>query len=225
LCFVTGNANTSTPSFDDVDNGATTLTSPPLDLSKMNDPYIRYWYHYSNDLGQKPGLSRWRAELGTGENWNEIASTTDATIGWQQVLVRVKDIMAPTAEMHVRFIAKDSIGSLVEAGVDDFEVLDPVESTGSVSERDNRLGISLKAYPLPLSAEELHLQVLCDEPGQLILSLKDVLGLEHLRVAKSDLQTVHDLVLQVPAAVPNGMYILEALGSKAATSLKLIISR
>ena len=51
LCWVTGQGNLGGGLGDaDVDNGRTTLLSPVLDLSGLDDPVVSYWRWYSNLL-------------------------------------------------------------------------------------------------------------------------------------------------------------------------------
>ncbi len=222
-CYITGNTNTSNPSFDDVDNGYTRLTSPPLQLSGMRDPYIRYWYYFSNDMGSNPGISRFHIELSDNSTtWKEVFTTTTATDGWQQGFIRIKDHVSLTNTVHIRYVATDSIGSLVEAGVDDVEVLEPKETQSVLAE--GSFGTSeLSIYPHPVTGNELRIQFNFDDADEVVLSLRDLLGAERLRMkATTDNQ---GYFLQLPPTLQNGMYMLTATTERASHSAKVIISR
>ena len=132
-CYITGAlAGQGDGSFD-VDNGKTTLLSPVYDLSGLQDPVITYFKWYSNDRGATPGTDFWvvHASNDGGASWVEIENTNQSSAGWEKVLIRLADYVAPTAQVQFRFVASDEgAGSLVEAGVDDFEVLTLGQVTG-----------------------------------------------------------------------------------------------
>ncbi|MEP7235779.1 MAG: hypothetical protein ABI778_10840, partial [Ignavibacteriota bacterium] len=92
-CFVTGNqvdpSGASDPNFigfDDVDNGETTLTSPIYDLSNSQQPILRYWYYFSNDQGQNPGVPKFQVDISndSGRSWKSVQNSNKATSGWKQ---------------------------------------------------------------------------------------------------------------------------------------------
>jgi len=130
LCWVTGNASPGAGAgINDVDNGRTTLTSASFDATAGGNrkPVIDYWKWYSNDRGGAPGSDVWRVELSNdgGVTWTPAESTAVSTAGWERVTFFVEDVLAPSADMRLRWIASDEgDGSLVEAAVDDVRVLD-----------------------------------------------------------------------------------------------------
>jgi Zn-dependent metalloprotease len=127
-CFVTGNAaSPADPAgTEDVDGGKTTLQTPVFNLSGMHHPAIRYWRWYTNNLGSAPGTDVWRVKISNdgGTTWSDVENTLLSANVWSKVIVRVEDILAPTDQVRLRFIAEDAPpGSLVEAAVDDFEIV------------------------------------------------------------------------------------------------------
>ncbi len=130
MCFVTGNAAAgATAGTQDVDGGSTTLTSPVFSLAGTTAPSIAYSRWYSNHLGAAPYADTFVISISNngGSTW-----TTAETVGpsgpeaegnWYSHGFNVSDIIAPTANMKVKFVASDlADGSLVEAGVDEFVV-------------------------------------------------------------------------------------------------------
>jgi choice-of-anchor B domain-containing protein len=129
-CFVTGNGPYGGSAGEsDVDGGRTTLTSPPLDLSAMDDPIVGYqrWYFMSS-----PGEpDSFLVELsGDGVAWVRARTLLESDPAWRADEIRVKDFVTPSASVRIRFIAQDEgPGGVVEAGVDDVAVWDA--ATGS----------------------------------------------------------------------------------------------
>ncbi|MFT5287612.1 MAG: hypothetical protein ACI8TQ_003800 [Planctomycetota bacterium] len=126
-CFLTGLGYVGNSlGFDDVDGGATTLTSPAIDLSS-GDAEISYARWYSNDTGGAPNADIFRVEVSNGGAFVNVETVGPAGAGtsggWLQHTFNVSDFVTPNANIQVRFIAEDAgTGSLVEAGVDDFLV-------------------------------------------------------------------------------------------------------
>jgi choice-of-anchor B domain-containing protein len=137
-CWVTGQGPVGGSVGDnDVDGGKTTLYTPVLDLASYNDPSISYWRWYSNSAGASPNADTFRVALSDNggssfTNVETVGPTGEETSGgWYQYTFRVADILAPTNQMQLRFVAEDAgDGSIVEAAVDDFQVFETVCSFG-----------------------------------------------------------------------------------------------
>ncbi len=129
LCWVTGNATVGAGAgTNDVDGGKTTLASALLDATAggLIDPVISYYRWYTNNQGGSPGLDFWRVDISNdgGTNWVSVESTTQSNASWQRFLFRIADVVVPTSQIRLRFIAEDAgAGSLVEAAVDDLKLL------------------------------------------------------------------------------------------------------
>jgi len=130
VCWVTdGLAGAGIGSFD-VDGGATTLTSPLLDLSAAVDPHIGYWRWYSNNQGSAPGADVFTVDISTdGINWVNVETVgpagPDTIGGWIFHEFRASDFAPAASSVRLRFIASDFAGgSIVEAAVDDLAVRD-----------------------------------------------------------------------------------------------------
>ncbi|MBL8760714.1 MAG: hypothetical protein JNL50_05360 [Phycisphaerae bacterium] len=123
-CYVTGNTLNV-----DVDGGQTVLTSPMFDASGGNS-YIQYarWYYVSGFLASD--TLDVQISNNNGSTWATVESLSpsspEADGGWYTKQFQISSIIAPTSQMRVRFIAKDTgLDSKVEAGIDAFAVLSP----------------------------------------------------------------------------------------------------
>jgi choice-of-anchor B domain-containing protein len=125
-CWVTGQGTLGGQAGQsDVDGGKTTLVSPKYDLSGQADPYLTYWRWYSNNLGGNPNQDSMPVEITNngGLTWVQLELVNQNAGAWVKKTFRVKDYVEPTANVYVRFIARDEgPGSLVEAGVDDISI-------------------------------------------------------------------------------------------------------
>ncbi len=143
LCFLTGNASSSTagPGENDVDGGRTTLQSDPMDLSNMVNPTFTYWRWYTNNPpgGANPGADWWMVQItNDGVNWVPVENTVTSDRSWRRVAFRVQDYLTSNSTVQVRMIASDSVrlgenldgGSLVEAAVDDIQLWDNAGTIG-----------------------------------------------------------------------------------------------
>ncbi|MEL6430799.1 MAG: hypothetical protein AAFR54_16560, partial [Planctomycetota bacterium] len=114
---------------NDIDGGATTLLSAPFDGQDANVLILEYARWYSNDEGNAPNADVFDVDVSTdgGVNWTRVErigpSGTGTSGGWIQRSVDLAQIVTPTADMQIRFVASDfPDGSIVEAAVDDFAV-------------------------------------------------------------------------------------------------------
>ncbi len=121
----------ATPGAHDVDGGHTSLTSPPLDLSGLSVPMVSYWRWFSNDQGNNPSEDTLEVRVSASASgpWVTVETVGPAgpgsSGGWIHHQFLVSDYLLPGAGVLVRFVASDTGGdSLVEAAIDDLEVLD-----------------------------------------------------------------------------------------------------
>ncbi len=129
-CFVTGNAsfNGNNAGDNDVDDGYTTLISPPFDLSINLDPVLTYWRWYSNNTGDNPGSDVWLVQIsGDSLVWVDLENTYESDAAWTYHQFLVNQYIDSSDRIWVRYIAEDAGGgSLVEAGIDDIVIVDGV---------------------------------------------------------------------------------------------------
>ena len=157
FCYVTQGIAGNSPGDYDVDNGATTITSPVYDLTGYLNPAFEYFRWYSNDQGATPGTDYWQVYISNdGVNYIPVENTNVADHSWRRFVFRVNDYFTPGSTFTVRFVAEDAnAGSLIEALMDDFSLYDEAAAT-AVQETSGITGIS--AWPIPAGQ---HLQVRC----------------------------------------------------------------
>jgi len=142
-CWFTGNSVIGLSILENnVDGGKTTLYSDVYDLSGYGQPLIGYWRWYSNhvsQLAQTPFEDVFVVEIASdGVNWVNVETVGPAGDevlgGWIHHQFRVADFVTPSSTVQVRFVASDyGNASLVEAAIDEFEILDIACSTAAPS--------------------------------------------------------------------------------------------
>lgn len=119
---------------NDVDGGRTTVTTQSYAISSLVHPVVSYYRWYVNDAGSNPGTDTWLVEVSGdgGASWVTAESTQQSSAAWTQVSVPVGAILVDgelLPSVRTRFVASDlGGGSVVEAGVDDFQVVDTCDS-------------------------------------------------------------------------------------------------
>jgi hypothetical protein len=178
MCYVTGNQPDPNIDADDVDGGSTTLTTNAIDLTDVTAPVLRYWYYYSNNQGNNPGVPVWETELSgdDGQTWKPVQYTDQSTDGWTSYLIRVSDYVTPSSNVKLRFIASNASGAVVEAGVDDIEALSAPESMDVASSANaGAFGIT-SIYPNPTTSSPTTIQITLTERTHATLVIKNILG-------------------------------------------------
>jgi len=125
LCFVTGNGGVGGAAGDnDVDNGTTTLLSPVFNVSGAASATLSYWRWYTNDLGNNPGEDYWSVDVNIDDTaWEHLEHTMASENAWVQHTWDLGALFSLGQTVQFRFVASDlSVGSLVEAAVDDILV-------------------------------------------------------------------------------------------------------
>lgn len=127
VCAVTNGVAGPSIGANDVDNGRTTLVSPVFDLSGA-DGIVTYWRWFSSNQGPHPNVMTFAVDISGdgGATWANVEtvgpSGAEVTGGWYFNQFRVGDKLAPTGNMKMRFVANDTIGAIIEAAIDDFQV-------------------------------------------------------------------------------------------------------
>lgn len=125
-CWITGLS--TEPSNGDIDTGTTTLLSASYDATGTVDPAVTYSRWFTNDRGGSPGdaTDSFKIDISgdDGQNWTPLEQIGAGTpLAWVPVSLPLP--VAPTAQMRFRFQTADlGAGSLVEAGIDEFGLVD-----------------------------------------------------------------------------------------------------
>ena len=110
----------------DVDGGTTTLYSPVYDLAGFGTALVKYWRWYSNDQGGGAGADTWVVQVrNNGGVWVGVESTLASSNAWVVQTVDLGALFGPQlGQVQFKFVGSDlATPSLVEAAVDDFEIL------------------------------------------------------------------------------------------------------
>jgi len=137
MCYVTENSPLGTlMRFGDVDGGRTTLSSPVVDLSGYDAATVSYERWYQNNIINEDGdpLTVDVSDDGGG-TWENLETLTDtpADRRWHRMVFAVPTPL--TDQMQFRVVAADyGSNSLVEAALDDFEILGFTDTSSDVED-------------------------------------------------------------------------------------------
>jgi hypothetical protein len=179
LCFVTGNApQGSDQDEEDVDGGKTTLTSPTLNMSGGGDVRLSYYRWYTNDTGNNPGEDVWQVLISSdaGSSWVALENTTVSERYWKPMEFDLGEYIDLTNQVQIRFIASDEgDGSVVEAAVDDIEILMAGVSDAPEDISSAPIFLLFQNRPNPANSSTV-IRFGLDRPGQARLAVFDVQG-------------------------------------------------
>lgn len=188
FAFVTGNAVGANPAQDDLDNGATILTSPVMDLSNYTNPYINYerWLYIQPGIPQA-SMDTLYIFVTDGINTSQVeavSSSNAANSVWQSVSIPLNGLISPGPGIQVLVSISDkpTSGNLLEAGFDKFSITNGPSSINDVN--DN---VQITVFPnpttgafnlkLPSALLEKELQVrIMDYTGRLIYQQTHLTG-------------------------------------------------
>lgn len=137
-CFVTGQgADSFNTEEADLDGGKTSLTTPVLDATGLQDPVVGFWRWFASfyptglsNGSNGPEPNDWLAVLisnDNGANWTVVDTTRGLENHWEERSIHVADYVTPTAQVRLRFVANDGLPiSTVEAAIDDLTLYDAV---------------------------------------------------------------------------------------------------
>jgi hypothetical protein len=214
--YVTGN-NNANASVDDIDNGATILSSPLFDLTGFNAPSIRYarWFYNGGGTGATPNDSL-VISISNGITSVDLEAVTLNTPGmssWVQKQFDLTGVIASTANMQIKVRAVDANpGHLVEAGFDHFRV----EELDGVGIKESLSNNSLEVFPNPAQVGI----TLVSQGGFERVRILNTLGGVALQQNFSSLVFRQDLSVETLA---KGIYVLEVSNSKGMVSRQSLV--
>lgn len=214
VCAFTGNANlTDGAGTNDVDGGRTSMYSPKYDLTEYQDPAISYYRWFSNDQGATPGNDPWRVSITNGDgSWVTVEHTHTADHSWRANALRVADYVDITDKVQLKFVASDSIisildldgQSLVEAAVDDLTVWD---LAGEVGVEEAEPNLKVNTYPNPANDQlvvHLSLPVSAAATLRIVSSIGEVMNVTVSR-------TEDNRMIISTAHLAPGLYTIEVI--------------
>ena len=149
MAYVTGNAVSFVPDFDDVDNGTVSLASPVMDLTGYVDPYVNYERWFYNFHGPNPPPDDTLEVSVSNGLTTVIIEQTDGDptnfFSWHEVSLRIQDFIPITSTMQFFFKTSDISPqvNITEAGVDHFFIAEAAEL--GIDELESKLSV----YPNP----------------------------------------------------------------------------
>ncbi|MCF8258970.1 MAG: carboxypeptidase regulatory-like domain-containing protein, partial [Flavobacteriales bacterium] len=142
FAFITGNAGPPV-NIDDVDDGATILTSPSMDLSDM-DPGLSFQYWFYTGGGSSASNDEMLVRVSNGIDIVTLESLPTTGSSWHSAFFALSSFITITDNMQVQFHIQDAApGHLVEGGIDHF-VIDFMEGVADGHKADN-----LRIFPNP----------------------------------------------------------------------------
>jgi hypothetical protein len=181
-CALTDNSNLNQCN-SDVDDGYTYLISPILDLSE-GDAFIKFALWYSNNVGNSPNSDLFKIYVSdnAGMSWTLVETIGPLTVNeWIIHQFKVGSFVTPNSNIMVRFEASDlGDGSVVEAGVDMFQVLQPDCGQVGVFDEDDTPDMPVDfaligSYPNPFNANTVIKYAIPTE-SYVTIEIYDVMG-------------------------------------------------
>ena len=175
FAFVTGNSVNLHPDFDDVDEGETILTSPPMDLSAYTSPYFNYSRGFYCNYGPyliDDTLKIYASNGTVTVLIDQVGAPQVNAMTWESKSIALSSLLPITSTMQIslRISDEDPDVNITEAAFDYFYV-----TNNNVAEVPESNVTSLFAYPVPFEDNinlvglsigmELHLY---DVVGQLL---------------------------------------------------------
>jgi len=217
-CYMTGNNSDAVSG--NVDYGVTTLTSPVIDMSNMQNPTISYYTWFTNISIPGGEDDMLQVRLTDGTTIMILESITTSAPQWNpKSVIRVKDYFPnPKATMQVIFETSDKLKSrdLVEAAVDLFEAYndDMVGIENTIDE-----SISMTAFPNPFDSELTVSYTLDNLDDNTSLEVRNTLGQLVYRADIGVKQGAHVINTSLEA----GIYFVQiANGNALSAPLKVV---
>jgi len=124
--YMTGNGGGQAGN-DDVDNGITTLTSPPMDLTSFTNPKLQYSTWFFNEGGQVDPNDELTVKVSNGSTEVTLETISQSNGEWRpQSEFSLDGLITITDQMQIIFETSDfqGEGNIVEAAVDAFSVVE-----------------------------------------------------------------------------------------------------
>lgn len=162
-CYVTGNNPNLNPDLDDVDQGATVLQSPPMDLTGFSDPHFNFargFYCLYGPLLVDDTLKIYATNGLTAVLIDQIGAPQGNAMDWEYKSVGLTGLLTITQNMQLLVTISDFDPNvnITEAAIDEFYV-----SNSSLSGLDN-LSSNIICAPNPAQEMISFSQLIPNEP-------------------------------------------------------------
>ena len=211
FAYVTGNDNSSLGA-DDVDGGATVLTSPtfaPLEYvdAEVSDMVVHYQYQFANfATNQSPATDDMRVFLSNGTDSALVRTYTGVTNEWTRDSFSVLDFMDLSDELRLTVVTIDRDGgNIVEGAIDNFFI---TEELSVSSQEVFAANTSVNVFPNP-TADAFNLRYQTSTTERLTLRITDATG----RLISERSLPGGAGTARVGTELPSGLYFLQLNGS------------
>lgn len=225
LCFVTGNGAPGGSAGDqDVDGGKTTLLSPIFDLEGASWAGLSYWRWYTDETSHDDDFLVDISNNG-GTSWVSLEVVTDSAYPWVKAgFDDLAAILPLTSQMRLRFIASDTgSGSLVEALIDDVEIVATTDDLTAVEPDVPAALAGLSAHPNPFNPQTT-LRLSLPAAGRANLRIVDATGAEVAQLLDGPVAAGSLELTWHAGPLPSGIYLARlSLDGRPVSSLKLTL--
>ncbi|HRG68023.1 MAG TPA: choice-of-anchor B family protein [Saprospiraceae bacterium] len=197
-CYVTGNGTTD-PSAADVDNGATILTSPTMNLSKYNEPLLNYSYWFFNGGGNNTPNDKIKFYILSGTDTLKIEEINKSESAWiAKERFAIKSLTNKLDDIKFMVsIADDNPGHLVEGGLDAFLVFDGNPVANEDVQDKFRIALSATVF-------EQQTTLINPDRQSLDFSISNLKG-QILQTVKA----THETIIPIGTNLDKGIYFIQ----------------
>ena len=151
FAYVTGNDINLHPDFDDLDQGETILTSPPMDLSAYTNPYFNYsrgFYCYYGPYLVDDTLKIYASNGTTTVLIDQVGAPQGNSMAWESKSIALLGLLPITNSMQISIHISDEDPNvnITEAAFDYFTV-----TNSNVAEVPMMNKSTMCAYPVPMN--------------------------------------------------------------------------
>jgi choice-of-anchor B domain-containing protein len=151
FAYLTGNDINLHPDFDDLDQGETILTSPPMDLSAYTNPYFNYsrgFYCYYGPYLVDDTLKIYASNGTTTVLIDQVGAPQGNSMAWESKSIALLGLLPLTNSMQISIHISDEDPNvnITEAAFDYFTV-----SNSNVAEVPMMNKSTMFAYPVPMN--------------------------------------------------------------------------
>lgn len=197
-CYVTGNGYGAVGDFD-VDQGITTITSPPFNLTGLVQPQLEIQVWFGSWAGSMAPNDSMNLYLVRGQERRLLESITTPTPGWVTKKYTLANNLGDgwSLQVTVSDLPGQEMGHVVEGAIDGFKLLDRTTAIDPI------IGAKWKVYPNPFKQA---LTVEWDDSSGEVLDLW-IINLTGQSVWRQKIQSGQ--AINLPGDLPAGLYLGE----------------